>query len=233
MTEGDDPAPRPRVSLGTALGIGWLTAVAGIALAQALHHGPRDANLAATPARLASGRLWPLVTSAFVVAGQPFVQLAATALLLTAVVRLHGAGVFWLAAAAGHIGATLVTYAGVGLVWLVSRADVDSVVEAPDYGISAVWSAALGALAISAAATPRWRRITILATVVCLAALVTPTPLDGDLAGVEHVVAFGLGAAVTRWRLGLPRDEMGDVATRHAAPGDGRRHRGAGNAAAQ
>jgi hypothetical protein len=151
--------------------------------------------------------------------------------LLAAVVRLHGAGVFWLAAAVGHVGATLITYAGVGLVWLVSRADVDSVVEAPDYGISAVWSAALGALAVSALATARWRRITILATTICLAALATPTPLDGDLAGVEHVVAFLLGAAVTRWRLGRPRAETGDDATRHAAPRGGRRQRGAGAAA--
>ena len=89
-----------RVSAGTALAIGWLAAVATIAVAQAIHHGPRDADLAATPARVATGRLWALVTSAFVVAGSPLVQLVATALLLATIVRLYGAGVFWLAAAA-------------------------------------------------------------------------------------------------------------------------------------
>ena len=192
---------QPPVSPGTALAISWLAAVAAIAVAQALDYGPRDADLAASPARVATGRLWPLVTSAFVVAGSPVVQIVAMALLVGAIVRLYGAGVFWLAAAAGHLGATLLTYAGVGLVWIVSRADVDSVVEAPDYRISAIWSAALGVLAANAAAAPRWRRVTLPATAVCLIALVAPTPLAGDLAGVEHVLAFGLGAAVTVRRL--------------------------------
>jgi hypothetical protein len=136
-----------------------------------------------------------------VIAGSPVIQLAATAVLLGAVVRLHGAGLFWLTAAAGHLGATLVTYAGVGVLWLVSHADVDSVVDAPDYGISAIWSAALGALAVGAAAAPRWRWPTLVASAVCLLLLLAPTPFGGDLAGVEHVVAFALGATVTRWRL--------------------------------
>jgi len=202
-----------RMSPGTALGIGWLSAVSAIAVAQALHHGPSDDELASSPARVATGRLWPLVTSAFVVAGSPIVQLAATAVLLGAVVRLYGAGLFWLTAAAGHLGATLVTYAGVGVLWLVSRADVDSVVDAPDYGISAIWSAALGALAVGAAASPKWRRPALAATAVCLVALLAPTPFAGDLGGVEHVVAFALGAAVTRWRLRAVRTRAGAAAS--------------------
>jgi hypothetical protein len=202
-----------RVSPGTALGIAWLSAVSAIAVAQAVHRGPSDDALASSPARVAAGRLWPLVTSAFVVAGTPVVQLLATAVLLGVVIRLYGAGLFWLTAAAGHLGATLVTYAGVGVLWLVSRADVDSVVDAPDYGISAIWSAALGALAVGAAAAPRWRRPALAATAVCLLALVAPTPFAGDLAGIEHVVAFALGAAVTRWRLRVSgRPPAGDAA---------------------
>jgi hypothetical protein len=197
----DAGEPRGPVSVGTALGIGWLATVAVIAIARALHQGPSDADLAASPARVAAGELWPLVTSALVIAGSPVVQLAATAVLLAAVVRLHGAGLFWLTAAAGHVGATLVTYAGVGVLWLVSRADVDSVVDAPDYGISAIWSAALGALAAGAAAAPRWRWPTLAASAVCLLVLLAPTPFGGDLAGIEHVVAFALGATVTWWRL--------------------------------
>jgi hypothetical protein len=192
---------RSHLSVGTALGIAWLAAVAAIAVAQALHDGPSDADLAASPARVAAGELWPLVTSAFVIAGSPVAQLAATAVLLAAVVRRHGAGMFWLAAAVGHVGATLVTYAGVGVLWLASRADVDSVVDAPDYGISAIWSAALGALAAGAAVGPRWRRPALAASAICVLVLLAPTPFGGDLAGVEHVVAFGLGAAATRWRL--------------------------------
>lgn len=199
--------PRARVSVGTALGIGWLAAVTAIAFARALHHGPSDADLATSPARVAAGQLWPLVTSAFVIAGSPVVQIVATAVLLGAVVRLHGAGLFWLTAAAGHLGATLVTYAGVGVLWLVSRADVDSVVEVPDYGISAIWSAALGALAAGAATAPRWRWPTLAASAVCLLVLLAPTLFGGDLAGVEHVVAFVLGATVTRWRLRAVPDQ--------------------------
>ena len=153
------------------------------------------------------------MTSAFVVAGSPVVQLAATAVLLGAVIRLYGAGLFWLTAAAGHLGATLLTYAGVGVLWLVSRADVDSVVDAPDYGISAIWSAALGALAVGAAASPKWRRPALAATAVCLVALLAPTPFAGDLGGVEHVVAFALGAAVTRWRLRAVRTRAGAAAS--------------------
>jgi hypothetical protein len=140
------------------LALVWLTAVAVIAVVQATTRFPPDHLFASSPAGVAGGRWWPLATSALVIDGAPLAQLTLAAILSVAALRFLGGPLFWLVAAAGHIGATLVAYAGVGVLWLVARGDAESVVEAPDYGISAIWMGLLGALTVRANPSATRRR---------------------------------------------------------------------------
>src|SRR5437870_6247672 len=70
-------ARRPRPAAGAVLAGGYLGAVGVFAAVRGPAGLPRPQALAATPAALASGKLWLLVTSAFVVSGPPPLELAA------------------------------------------------------------------------------------------------------------------------------------------------------------
>ncbi len=63
--------------------------------------------------------------------------------MVTALV-LAGPWEFWCAAFAGHVVATIVTYAAVGVLCLVARQDAARVIDAPGYGTSRVWAGTLG-----------------------------------------------------------------------------------------
>lgn len=181
---------------GTAAAVAYLLAVVAIEAARAGGVGPSAQDLASSPAGVAAGRVWELFTSGLVVAGDPVVQLAAAAPVVALVVLVLGPAVFWRAALAGHVGATLVAYAGIGVWWLLAGSDVDAVIDAPDYGISAVWAAALGALLAGTrqrSGVVRWLAVGATAVFVVL------IPFSRDLAGVEHLLAFALGAAATAW----------------------------------
>lgn len=178
--------------VGVAAAVAYLAAVVAFELLRRGAHGPQAADLASSPAGVASGHLLPLLTSGLLVAGDPVVQIAGAAAAAIAVLVLLGPGAFWRAALAGHVGATLVAYAGVGLLWLVARADVDAVVDAPDYGISAVWAGSLGALVV-AGTRGSSRRLVRGVAVAAVALFVAAIPFSSDLAGVEHLLAFVLG----------------------------------------
>jgi hypothetical protein len=188
---------------GAALAAAWLVAVAVIAVVK----GPDTVrDLACAPAALWAGKLWTLPSSALIIQGPAVPQLLMTAALAAALVRACGGAVFWLVAAVGHVGATLIAYAGIGLVYLVARSTAEGVVHTHDYGISAVWAAAFGALAVIRMRRGEHPRVTAtwgLAILVLFALLV---PIDGELADVEHLLAFLLGAGVMllRARSGRP-----------------------------
>lgn len=178
--------------VGVAGAVAYLAAVVAFELLRRGEHGPQAADLASSPAGVASGHLLALLTSGLLVAGDPVVQIAGAAAAAAAVLILLGPGAFWRAALAGHVGATLVAYAGVGLIWLVSRADVDTVVDAPDYGISAVWAGSLGAL-VAAGTRGSSRRLVRSVAVAAVVVFVAAIGFSSDLAGVEHLLAFVLG----------------------------------------
>jgi hypothetical protein len=187
-----------RDRLGTALAAAWLAAVAVIAVVQAVTGSPHPASLASTPDGVAHGRVWTLLSSGLIVNGVPVAQLAGTALVVAATLRAFGGAMFWVIALTGHVGATLLTYVGVGLLSATAAGDVDRVIDAPDYGISAVWAACLGALAVKGSmrgpdAVGRLSAVLGLGGLVLFAALV---PLGPDVAAVEHLLAFALGGAV-------------------------------------
>lgn len=179
----------------------YLLAVAVIEWLRQVSAWPRIADLASSPAEVAAGQLWTLLTSGLVVAGDPVAQLVATAIVVVLLVRRGGARAFWVAAGLGHVGATLMAYAGVGVVWLVAEPDVDAVVRAPDFGISCVWAGALGAL-VAGGGRSGHEPLHMLAAALCVAAFVVAIPFSSDLAGIEHALAFLLGAG---WSLRAAR----------------------------
>jgi hypothetical protein len=197
----------PAKGIGTALAIAFLLAVTTLEVIRRTAGFPATRDVAASPAAVASAKVWLLVTSAFIVSGPPVLELAGVALAFGLLIRLHGAGAFWLVAAVGHIGSTLTVYAGVGLLWLVRPDTVEDVVERPDYGVSGVWLAVLGALFASS-----WRSLAagkggvgeVVVLIVSLGAAVIGFALFPLLPGAEHLLAFLFGAGVllgySRWR---------------------------------
>jgi hypothetical protein len=180
-----------RLSAGALLAAAWLAAVAAIALLQDGGSAVPSA-LAASPQRLWNGEVWTLASSALVIDGPPVAQFALLLAVTAWFIARVGAGAFWLVALAGHIGATLLSYIGIGLLWLVSRPTVEPVIEAPDFGISAILAAALGGLSVVGwhIGGRRRRRIVAAWAGAVLLAFVVSVPLDGELADVEHLLAY-------------------------------------------
>ena len=165
-------------------------------------HLVSPADLASSPASLAAGKVWLLLTSGFVVEGPPLPQILALAVLAVLVIRFRGSRTFWTASLAGHVGSTLVVYAVVGLAWWADPHAVAGVIHSPDYGISCIWSAGLGAIAAGAWAAPeprsiRTRRILIPAGALTVLTAVTALSTS-EIARSEHLIAFLLGALVVR-----------------------------------
>jgi hypothetical protein len=190
-------ACRRPVGLGGALAAAWLAVVGVLALTRELAGTPATGTLAASPRALAHGQVWRLFTSGLLVQGPVLLQLAGTAVLAGVLIQRFGGALFWLVAAAGHLGGALLVYAGVGLVWLVDRHAVREVAAAPDYGISAAWAACVGAIFVAGlrGLLPR-ARLAAGAGIGCLLAFLVLLPTSGELAGFEHLAAFLLGAAV-------------------------------------
>jgi len=194
----------------TALAVSYLVCVTGLEVTRLASGFPSPRDLAASPAAIAAGKIWLLGTSALLVSGAPTLGLGPTAVsllelaaLVAAVAllvsRLGGAA-FWRAAIAGHVVATLVVYAGVGLLWLLSRELVSGVLHEPDYGVSSIWLAVLGALAVSAWKTmlARGREGAELALfAACAVAGLVGATLFSPFVDAEHAFAFSLGALVT------------------------------------
>jgi hypothetical protein len=189
------------MSLGAASVAAWLVAVAVIAIVRAVDPGGVSVYaLASSPDALTSGRVWTLVTSGFVVAGPPLPQLVMTAIVAVAVVRLAGPAMWWLSAIAGHFGATFIAYAGIAAVSAVEPATAEGVIHAPDYGISAVWAATTGTLLLLLHRAGAHPRLTAVCTFALLGAFITLVGVDGELADVEHLLAFVIGLAVVAVR---------------------------------
>jgi hypothetical protein len=208
----------------------WLGVVAALAVVRAATGWDAPDALAGSPETLAHGAVWLLGTSGLIVQGWvPAAQIAGTAVLVWVVVRRLGGRVFWLAALAAHVGATLVTYTGIAVAWLADPRDVRPLVATPDYGISAVAAGCLGVVAVAGAlgALPRGRLAAALGSAALLGFLVL-IPADGELYDVEHLLALLAGATVAAaalhdasgaHRLALRPPRMPSLRRRaHAAP---------------
>jgi hypothetical protein len=188
-----------RGAIGVALLAGYLGVVAVIAVLRALTGWPTVAELASTPALLAHGEWWRLITSALVVNGPPLPQMIAIAVLGSAAIYFGGSAVFWSAAVAGHVIGTLAAYVGLSAAWISARSSGSRLLTDPDYGVSLIWCAALGAFAAMAClgAGRNWRRpqypwLAVGAVLV----LGIVTAFSDRMAAVQHIIAFVVGFVV-------------------------------------
>ena len=202
-------APRTPAAVARPSGrcFAYLAAACGVTVYGRLS-GHATLNLfASSPDDVALGRLSSLLGSFFLVQGPPVVQLVATAVLGVAAIRLAGAAVFWVATLLANIPGTLLVYAGVWIANIVSPASAARLASERDFGVSLVWCAALGVLAVAGWWRPwpalRWFRYLLQAGPV--AAIAVVMLLSDGLSIYEHAVAFGLAAAVAllgrRWGL--------------------------------
>jgi membrane associated rhomboid family serine protease len=156
-------------------------------------------SLASSPHAIAEARLWSLVTSALLVSSPLFWSLLSFALFGALTLRFCGSRVLVVSALAGHIGSTLVVYALLALTRTFDPHAFETLLKAPDYGVSAVSAAWLGAMASVSwrARNATWRRKVATALVVAGVALFGVfLRRHVGFFDLEHVVAFAIGVAV-------------------------------------
>ena len=155
--------------------------------------------LAASPHAVVEARLWSLLTSALLVQSPLFWSLASFALLGVLTLKVCGTRVLLISGLAGHVASTLVVYALLALTRTFDPHAFEAVLSAPDYGVSAISAAWLGAIA-----SVSWRaRDRTLRGKIATALAVVATALFGwtlrrhlGFLDLEHVVAFGIGVVV-------------------------------------
>jgi hypothetical protein len=156
-------------------------------------------DLASSPHAVAEARLWSLVTSALLVSSPMFWSLVAFALFGVLALRLCGTRVLLISAFAGHIASTLVVYALLALARTFDPRAFEALLKVPDYGVSAVSAAWLGAIASASwRARNRTLRGRIATALAVLGVALFAWLLRGHLSflDLEHVVAFGIGVVV-------------------------------------
>lgn len=187
------------LGVGEMLLLAYLIVVMAVEVLRLTTGWPTVNDLASSPALLAQGQWWRLITSALVVNGPVIPQLVAIGALGTLAIYFGGSGTFWVSALSGHFFGTLAAYLGVAALWVADRAAAARYATDPDYGVSLIWCAALGAFAawswmgtrakVRRPVHPWWAvAATLLMFVV--------TEYSDNLAAVEHVIAFGVGALV-------------------------------------
>jgi lysyl-tRNA synthetase, class II len=155
-------------------------------------------TLAASPRRLAEGKVWLLATNGMLVQRPILLSLLSFALLSLFTLYLCGSRVFAASAAVGHVGSTLLAYLVVTVGFAVDRGSVRSVLDVPDYGVSAMQAAWIGAIAATV-----WRREgqtargRVLTVGSCLAVTAFAWMLRSDLTllDLDHLFAFTIGAS--------------------------------------
>ena len=100
------------------------------------------------------------------------------------VIRIQGPAVWWAAVLVGHVGSALLNYAIIGIAILLGSSAAEAAADDPDFGISCVLGASLGALFASG-----YRLIGAVSFVLLL-------PFSLDWYGPEHPLSFALGALV-------------------------------------
>jgi hypothetical protein len=186
---------------GWASGVLLIFVVALLTLAIRAHE-LSFAPFAASAAKIGAGEIWLLPTSALVVDRPVEVGLIAFGLLAFATLWICGARVFWIAAAAGHIGSTLAVYALIGLSRLANPHVFTSAMVRQDFGVSAIQAAWVGAIASTAwrssRADPR-ARVFVGAGIGVVAGVAWWLHPDPSILTTEHLFAFIIGCGLVSW----------------------------------
>lgn len=159
--------------------------------------------LVASPRRLARGEVWLLVSNGVLVQRPVLLSLVSFVLLSMITLYLCGSRVFVVSALVGHVGSTLLAYSLLVVVWSVDTDATRGVAGISDYGVSAMQTAWIGAIAATAwrrrGQTPRGRLFVV---VSCLGVGVFAWLVRSDLTllDTDHLFAFAIGAtAASAW----------------------------------
>jgi hypothetical protein len=182
----------------------WSSGAALFAVVAALTAGVQAHALSTRPfassaARIAGGKLWLLLSSALVIERPVAIGLVTFGLIASAVLWVCGARTFWLTAVAGHVGSTVVVYAIVGLSRLADPHLFSGAVVSPDFGVSAMQGAWVGALTAHTwmRSRPGLRPRAATAAAVCgLAGVAWHLHPDPSVLTTEHVFAFLIGGSI-------------------------------------
>ena len=185
--------------------VAYLGAVSVLTLVVALGGDPYLQALANSPSEAAQRGTWTIFLSGLIVAPPAVIaQIAMTAGLGVAAIRLVGGRVFWAAALVAHFLGTLVVYVG---IWIVDFATpgTPAITQELDFGISLVWCAALGILTAvgwwSSWRLPAWLRYGF--SFGGPVAIVLVVYGSTGLARYEHAAAYTLAVLVVflcrRW----------------------------------
>lgn len=158
----------------------------------------RLSALASSPAAVGEGKVWLVVSSALLADRPAVVSLIGFWIVGFAALLVCSARLVAGAAVGGHILSALAIYGVIGVARLASPHAFASVMHVPDYGMSAIIAAWLGAMA-----GVLWRRhqelgprlLVILGTLVCLGVGLLFRP-DMTFLDSEHVLAYALGVAL-------------------------------------
>jgi hypothetical protein len=162
-------------------------------------------DLASSPHAVAEARLWSLVTSALLVSSPLFWSLLSLAVFCALTLRFCGVRVLLISAFAGHVASALVVYALLTVARAFDPRAFEAVVNAPDFGVSAVSAAWLGAMASvgwRGGNGTLWRKIATVLAVVAVAAFGWIVRGHLNFLDLEHVVAFAIGVVLA---VGLSR----------------------------
>jgi hypothetical protein len=196
---------KPRRWRGLAAVIALVAVVSSLTAVQRVGAVPL-ASLAASPREVADGRLWLLLSSGAIAADPLLWSLLSFCGLAFVTFALCGWKILWFAALLGQTFSTLVGYSIIGFARLVEPRAFQRLVSAPDYGVSAISAAWLGALA-AVGWRKRGENIGRAAIVLgCVAAASLAWFVRGrglDVLDSEHVFAFAIGVGVASGR-GLP-----------------------------
>lgn len=175
---------RARDRVGLASVVAYLVAVAVIQATGA----PDWQSLAASPDKIADGRLWLLLSSGLVIDGVPWLQFAVLAIVLALAYARVGAARLWAAGLIAHIGSALLAYAGIGVLNVLG-VDTGTVSHELDYGVSVLLAGELGVIAVSGG-----KRAALLVGVLGVAGFGIGLADSSALANAEHLLGFALGA---------------------------------------
>jgi hypothetical protein len=167
------------------------------------------ASLAASPARLLQGKVWLLISSGLLAEHPLGASIVSFTLLALLALTVCGLRRFWWAAFCGHVGSTIVVYAAIWLMRLSRPRAFSSVFGSPDYGVSAVSAAWLGAIAAVG-----WRirgrskggRAAIVLSCIAVALFAYTARPGITIIAAEHVLAFAFGVLVAVVSPGPGRD---------------------------
>ena len=197
--------PPPVLARTGVIAAGSGLAVGAVLTVTRQRYGRPDVSaLASTASGVAHGRVWSLLTSMLLVGRYPFAELVGCALTVLAALWLLDGLSFWIVALAAHVGSALVVYAGIGVVWVVSAGAASDLAAEQDYGISAIWFGALGAIAV-VLHRRGFRRTGVIVAAAAVAASVALIAVSDELPFAEHLVALAIGAATARALAAAPR----------------------------